>query len=1290
MVRTSTRQRGRPRRRPARHGTKTAVQHAMPYKLRKDATTKDLGVGDQTPDHVVDAVLDDNGCAATTTAVGTDLERELVTCVFSAADTYFGLSPEEVRRLAYQFALKHEQPVSPEWRKHEMASEGWFSVFLKQNPSLPISSSEGSLPPGEYGLHRNNGNMFLSSLENLMKRCCFRPEAMWYMQEIGISVDHLSHNRVATRGNYQQVPVNNSVEQSGPVTVTTCAVSAAGTTIPPFFAFPASEFREDLLTGAPAGSSGCASYSNGWMREDQFIDFLKHFVRHSNCSPERPCVLLTGSFVSYLSIGALDFARENGVMWLTLPNQYLPLRLSMEWSICEPITTHIRAAIEGWLLASAGKPVSVQCIPAIVARVLPLATLPRNIKAGFKSCGLFPLKPDIVTDFSVNHHPTLSEAHPHSKPTSTCNGGGGDYTRNAENHMYAAEAHDKKDHCGNIECSHTLPPPGASTTTNGKTTGCVDIQESSEEDEGFCQVCMEPQGNSEVACQQCTVGRNCTSSDVPTSIAPIAQSQGALQSTDNADITMDDGPHKLQNNANCDSSTIQTGHNLTHPAAPEMSQPQDVTHTSNGNVSVCSTNGTLHLTHHHTISPNLNIENHTHTALLPTTDTHTDSVATTNTPTTHTSEDHGEVELLSALVDFPQSPTPLGSSSPKKPAGRTPDHLESDSESSDDGDGLCQMCMQRFPHANSEVLCLQCILRRKWGQSDHMDVSLNSSSVTSSQGDFETDHDNTVIGDLSTEHPTAAAAMHEEDSHNLHTHSLSDLSSPTHNARDDAQFLAQPAGEINDSHHNQSPQQSTLSTFTDETSDLTKQIAVPCHNNTDHTPVDLVLPLTTQNDRCEIPMEQHCSADDTECNPSPTLGAPTETTWKKTGCSGSPGALDKDGNAYKVFMPLLEQSSTDAPNPSIHNDSHGLQNLSHSVPEPPTHNHSHSMSQPTGELENNPNQSSSSVIDDSSDLPCHDTTVSCHEMTDHTCGNPDSCFNVQDDGCETPMELHCSATEASECSPSEIADPSTETTWPTSIHPPCPDSSTKTTEIAGDIAVSCHSITDHGDVGIPLGAQGGSCETPMEEHCSAAEASECTPCPIVDPSTETTGQTHDGHPPSPDSSTETTRELPGQVVAPCEKVTDHIHVDLDSPLSTHEDGCEPPVAQRCPATDVSECTFSPIPGTSTDTAEETQGHTAVSFHGITDDTKEYFDSPLISQDGGCETPMEQHCSPVPGPSMETTGQTPGQLGSSESSDDDDDDVCQVCMEPFEHSNSEVMCLRCVLQKKWGRQSGSFF
>lgn len=318
-----------------------------------------------------------------------ETEAELISYISRATDIYYSLPPKAIRKLSYQLAKRHQLHTPASWRENKQASADWFAAFLKRHPTLSVRSPEPS-----SRCAAGHAEMFYSKLKELTERHRFKPEDVWNTDEMGVSTSQRTDRVVIRRGQTQL----GSVSDRGPLVSVACTVSAAGNAIPPYFVFPRVQFREHFLTGAPVGSSGGA-HINGWMREEQFAQFLRHFTRHTQCSPERPCLLLLDSHVSHLSVEGLAYARTNGIVMLSFPPQRPGSMQPLERSVYEPIRTHVNAAIDGWMLGSPGRSLTIHHIPGIISSALPLAVSPDNITAAFKACGVFPLNTN--TDVTV-------------------------------------------------------------------------------------------------------------------------------------------------------------------------------------------------------------------------------------------------------------------------------------------------------------------------------------------------------------------------------------------------------------------------------------------------------------------------------------------------------------------------------------------------------------------------------------------------------------------------------------------------------------------------------------------------------------------------------------------------------------------------------------------------------------------------------------------------------------------------------------------------------------------------
>ena len=159
------------------------------------------------------------------------------------------------------------------------------------------------------------------------------------------------------------------------------------------------------MSNGPTGSNGAANPS-GWMTEDIFVLFLKHFVHYARCTKERPCLLILDNHESHLSIDGLTYVKEYGVVMLSLPPHCSHRLQPLDRSVYGPLKKHVNSACDSWILSRPGNTMSIYDIPAIVATCLPRTATPSNVIAGFKATGIHPflLNPTLHQDLSLTVH----------------------------------------------------------------------------------------------------------------------------------------------------------------------------------------------------------------------------------------------------------------------------------------------------------------------------------------------------------------------------------------------------------------------------------------------------------------------------------------------------------------------------------------------------------------------------------------------------------------------------------------------------------------------------------------------------------------------------------------------------------------------------------------------------------------------------------------------------------------------------------------------------------------------
>lgn len=80
-------------------------------------------------------------------------EQELVTHILELEKTFYGVTPKEIRSLAFQLAAKNglEHPFD---KQSELAGHDWLYGFRKRHPELSLRSPEATSAARAQGFNR--------------------------------------------------------------------------------------------------------------------------------------------------------------------------------------------------------------------------------------------------------------------------------------------------------------------------------------------------------------------------------------------------------------------------------------------------------------------------------------------------------------------------------------------------------------------------------------------------------------------------------------------------------------------------------------------------------------------------------------------------------------------------------------------------------------------------------------------------------------------------------------------------------------------------------------------------------------------------------------------------------------------------------------------------------------------------------------------------------------------------------------------------------------------------------
>ncbi|XP_060878158.1 uncharacterized protein LOC132950650 [Metopolophium dirhodum] len=314
-------------------------------------------------------------------------ESMLTNYLKNCADMYFGLSPKDVKKLVYEFAIKLDLKIPPSWTKYEFAGDDWFSSFLKRNNTLSIRKPEATSLARAMNFNPVNVKKCMDKYDSVLMKYKFEAHQIYNLDETGITTVQNPGKIVAQKGKKQVGAITSS--ERGTLVTMCLAVSALENTIPPMFVFPRVNYKDHFIRGGPPGCVGTSNKS-GWMQGDQFLEFMQHFVNHVRLTQEKKVLILLDNHESHLYLPVIDFCRENGVVLLSFPPHCSHKLQPLDRSVFGPFKKCINQEMDSWIKSNPGKRFTIYDLPSVTSNALVNAATPKNIINGFSVSGVWP------------------------------------------------------------------------------------------------------------------------------------------------------------------------------------------------------------------------------------------------------------------------------------------------------------------------------------------------------------------------------------------------------------------------------------------------------------------------------------------------------------------------------------------------------------------------------------------------------------------------------------------------------------------------------------------------------------------------------------------------------------------------------------------------------------------------------------------------------------------------------------------------------------------------------------
>lgn len=280
-------------------------------------------------------------------------ERDLVQYILKCVNHYYGLSINELRELAYQFASKLQLEYPSSWDKDGKAGEHWYYNFIKRHSQLVLRTPEQTSMNRVKAFCKKNADKFYGLLGQLLDAHHFPATHIYNMDESGFSTVPTKIGKVIALKGMRRVGKIEAAERGTMVTMA-LTVSASGNSVPPFFLFPKKKMMSYFLDNASDGTAGFANDS-GWMAQPEFVRYMRHFIRFVNPSVDSPVLLLLDNHDSHMSIEAIDLAVANGVHILSFPPHCSHKMQPLDVSVFGPVKTYYKSQCSAWQKNNANK-----------------------------------------------------------------------------------------------------------------------------------------------------------------------------------------------------------------------------------------------------------------------------------------------------------------------------------------------------------------------------------------------------------------------------------------------------------------------------------------------------------------------------------------------------------------------------------------------------------------------------------------------------------------------------------------------------------------------------------------------------------------------------------------------------------------------------------------------------------------------------------------------------------------------------------------------------------------------
>lgn len=322
-------------------------------------------------------------------------ETRLNDYIINCCKMHYGLTTVQIRKLAYEYAKALNLKYPAKWDENQMAGLEWMRKYRERNANLSLRKPENTSAARSFAFNKTAVQQFYNNLGDVLQRHNFAADRIFNFDESGVSTV-LDTPKILAPKSQKQVGQIVSAER-GELMTFGAIISASGNTIPPLFVFPRVHYKDHFLEGAPEGSIGAANRS-GWINADIFVSVLKHIQKHTLSSKEHPILLLCDNHESHISLQAITYARDNGIIFVSFPPHTSHRLQPLDVGVFGPFKAKLKIAFNNWHMSNPGKTINIYNIPKLVKLAYFESFTAKNITSAFEKPGIWPFNEMAFSD----------------------------------------------------------------------------------------------------------------------------------------------------------------------------------------------------------------------------------------------------------------------------------------------------------------------------------------------------------------------------------------------------------------------------------------------------------------------------------------------------------------------------------------------------------------------------------------------------------------------------------------------------------------------------------------------------------------------------------------------------------------------------------------------------------------------------------------------------------------------------------------------------------------------------